>query len=97
MSGEAPPELERRRVVFHGRVQGVFFRATAVELSREFDVTGYARNLPDGTVEMETQGPPDQIDGLLAAVRRHYERNITDVTSTTIPAREDESAFEIRY
>ena len=97
MSGEAPPELERRRVVFHGRVQGVFFRATAFELSRGFDVTGYARNLPDGTVEMETQGPPDQIDGLLSAVRRHYDRNITDVASTEIPVRENESAFEIRY
>jgi acylphosphatase len=40
-----------------GRVQGVFYRGTAVSRAREMGVTGYARNLPDGRVEVLVQGP----------------------------------------
>ncbi len=40
-----------------GRVQGVFYRGTAVSRAREMGITGYARNLPDGRVEVLAQGP----------------------------------------
>ncbi len=40
------------RCVVGGRVQGVFFRASAREQAVRLGVTGYARNLPDGKVEV---------------------------------------------
>ena len=40
-----------------GRVQGVFYRGTTVGRARELGITGYARNLPDGRVEVLAQGP----------------------------------------
>ena len=51
----------RRRVVAHGRVQGVFFRESLRRLAAELDVAGYARNLPDGTLEAAFEGSEDAV------------------------------------
>jgi acylphosphatase len=39
-----------------GRVQGVYYRGTTVSRARELGISGYARNLPDGRVEVLAQG-----------------------------------------
>ena len=46
-----------RRCVVAGRVQGVYYRKTVQQRARELGVTGHARNLPDGRVEVEAWGP----------------------------------------
>ncbi len=87
----------RRRVIYAGHVQGVLFRATSVDLSRPFAVVGFVRNLSDGTVELEAEGARDQVEGLLAAIDRHFRRNIMDRTVTELPPTGRESRFEVRY
>ncbi len=87
----------RKHVIYSGRVQGVFFRATSEELAREFRVVGYVRNRPDGTVELETQGPPEEVDSFLTAIGRHFKHNITRSQVQDRPASGDETTFEIRY
>ena len=43
-------------IVVRGRVQGVFFRASAAEKAAELRLAGFVRNEPDGSVYMEAEG-----------------------------------------
>ena len=55
----------RRRVVVHGRVQGVFFRdSTQREASRR-GLAGWVTNRGDGAVEAVFEGSPDDVDALI--------------------------------
>ncbi|HEV7363744.1 MAG TPA: acylphosphatase [Solirubrobacteraceae bacterium] len=54
-----------RRVVVHGRVQGVFFRDSVRQRARTLGVQGRVRNRPDGTVEAVFEGPPDAVEELV--------------------------------
>lgn len=53
--------MDTTRIIFRGHVQGVFFRATAKECADSLDIKGYARNLSDGDVEVQAQGPKEKI------------------------------------
>jgi acylphosphatase len=59
----------RKRVVVHGRVQGVFFRDTIRRLAQQRGVAGWVRNNPDGTVEAVLEGDEDAVDALVAFCR----------------------------
>jgi len=54
-------ETVRRRVVVHGRVQGVFFRDTARREASGRGVSGWVRNTPEGTVEVVFEGEPEAV------------------------------------
>ncbi|WP_276499601.1 acylphosphatase [Pontibacter litorisediminis] len=51
-------EKEKKRVAMrvHGKVQGVFFRASTQEKAQELGLTGFVQNEPDGTVYLEAEG-----------------------------------------
>lgn len=52
---------ETIEIIVRGKVQGVFYRATANEKARELDITGTARNMPDGTVLLIATGSTEQL------------------------------------
>jgi acylphosphatase len=54
-----------RRCFVSGRVQGVFFRASARQKATELGCSGYARNLPDGRVEVLVVGAPPAAQALI--------------------------------
>ncbi len=58
--------IVRRRVVAHGRVQGVWFRETARRRAESLGVRGWVRNNPDGTVEAELEGDAEDVAVLVA-------------------------------
>lgn len=57
-------ERVARRCLVAGRVQGVFYRASARSRAQALGVTGYARNLPDGRVEVLACGSPQAVQAL---------------------------------
>lgn len=64
-----PGSLLCRRFRITGRVQGVFFRASTREIALQLSLTGYAKNLPDGTVEVFACGTPEAIEKLAVWLR----------------------------
>ena len=58
------------RVVLSGRVQGVGFRAWTERTARSLGLSGWVRNLRDGTVEAVFSGPADVVDDMIARCRR---------------------------
>jgi acylphosphatase len=59
----------RLRAVVRGEVQGVGYRWSVQRLARRLGLTGYAENLPDGSVRVEAEGDPSQLDELEAFLR----------------------------
>ena len=53
------------RAIVHGRVQGVCFRADTISAARRLGLKGYARNLPDGTVEVVASGDEAAVASLV--------------------------------
>lgn len=60
----------RRRAIVSGAVQGVGFRYSAVGEAEGLEISGFVRNLPDGSVEVELEGEPDEVERMLGWLRQ---------------------------
>ena len=58
--------MKKVRAIVTGRVQGVWFRANTMQEAKLLGVRGFARNLPDGSVEIVAEGESSAVDALLA-------------------------------
>jgi acylphosphatase len=90
-------EMIRRMSHFSGRVQGVGFRYTAQDIARNFNVTGYVRNLPDGRVELVAEGDEAEIDRLLQSIAQRMEGFIKQRTDNDMPASGQFKDFSIKH
>lgn len=61
-------EVHHETVFFTGRVQGVGFRYSTLQVAKEFEITGFVKNLPDGRVHLEAQGVRTEVDAFVKAV-----------------------------
>lgn len=83
----------RKHIFFYGRVQGVGFRYYSVNKARQLGLTGWVRNLYDGSVEMEVQGPERVIDELIIFLQNRRFVEIDDIKAKTLPI-QDEYDFD---
>lgn len=67
---EAQSGTVRWRLRVRGRVQGVWFRGWTRAQARELGLAGFARNLPDGSVEVLAQGARAGVEALRAACQK---------------------------
>jgi acylphosphatase len=86
-----------RHIIFNGRVQGVGFRYTAHRMAHRHQLTGYVRNLPDGTVEMLAQGPARDIDDCIQNIKDYFDDYIRDAEIQEIPLNPKYNDFRITF
>jgi acylphosphatase len=61
-------EIFHTSVYFSGRVQGVGFRYHTMQVAKEFEVSGYVRNVADGRVQVEAEGQKSEVEGFVAEI-----------------------------
>lgn len=83
-------EQSAKHIIFSGRVQGVGFRFTALNIANRYMLKGIVRNLPDGTVEMIAQGPAEDIDRCIEDIKESLVGNVRE-------ARVQETCYNPQY
>jgi len=90
-------ETVRARLRIHGRVQGVFFRASACDEARRAGVVGWVRNCRDGTVEAVAEGARPAVERLITwAHQGPAGALVTDVEIDWQPPSGEFTDFSIR-
>ena len=86
--------MRRARAIVTGRVQGVCYRASTVDEARDRGLTGWVRNLVDGSVELEVQGDEASVAALLAwCAHGPPAARVTGVAVDDLPVIADERGF----
>lgn len=86
-----------KRVRFNGIVQGVGFRYTANTLAKRYAVTGYVQNISGGLVEIYVEGPQEDVDDFIHAVREEMGEYITDVDIQEAHTSGEHTRFTVKY
>ena len=82
-------ERLRKHIIFHGMVQGVGFRYTAYYAAQRNGITGWVRNLPDGTVEAEVEGAEADIDRMIIDIEGGRFITIERMEVRSVPVKGD--------
>jgi acylphosphatase len=86
----------RRRVVVHGRVQGVFFRDSCERMASSAGVSGWVRNRNDGAVEAVFEGEADAVERMVGWARQGPRRADVDRVEVSEEEPVGESGFRVR-
>ncbi|MDO4377754.1 MAG: acylphosphatase [Erysipelotrichia bacterium] len=90
--------MVRYYIIFSGQVQGVGFRFTLYQLSRQRDITGWVRNRYDGKVEAQMQGALNDILEVINELKNHsHYIEIDDYSMKEIAPIPQEKGFAIKY
>lgn len=88
----------RKHILVHGHVQGVGFRYYTRKVARKWGISGWVRNRPDKTVEIDAQGEAMALDRFLEAVRKGSPASRVDrIQSKKRKAKDTLRTFEIRH
>ena len=80
-----------------GKVQGVFYRASAHQQARDLGLHGWVRNTSDGAVEAVAEGPRPQVEAFVAWCRQGPAgARVDDVQAQWMEAKAEFASFDIR-
>jgi acylphosphatase len=86
---------KRLHIYYSGRVQGVGFRFTAEAVAKRSNVSGFAKNLKDGRVEVVAEGDEGSLEDFMEGVRDMMKRHIADEQVSWEPATGEFRSFGI--
>lgn len=85
-------------IYVRGRVQGVYYRAFALDAALRLGLTGFCRNLSDGRVEVIAEGDREVIESLIQQLRRGpWRARVEDLQIHWKPGGGRYKDFSIRY
>jgi len=83
-----------KRCLVSGKVQGVFYRASTAEQARRLGVTGYAKNLVDGRVEVFVCGEASRVEELIAWMwQGPANAKVSDINVTSVDTEDSPKDF----
>jgi len=90
--------MKRIHAKVTGIVQGVYFRASTRDAARALGLRGWVKNMPDGSVELEAEGPEEKISQLVIWLNQgpQYAR-VEKVEVKEIPATGKETDFHVDF
>ena len=87
-----------RRFIVKGRVQGVGFRYFAIHAAADCDVTGYVRNLSDGSVEAVAEGSVKDVESFKHKLEKGPSfARVTNVIEADLPPSGRYTRFDVEY
>ena len=89
-------DTRREMLQFYGRVQCVGFRYATLQLAKEFEVTGFVKNQPDGSVLLEVQGNPMELRRFVESIEDRMHGYIRRIERSTSASEITFQGFEIR-
>jgi len=88
--------MNRVNVIVSGRVQGVSYRAACQREAETLGLTGWVRNLPNGAVEFEAEGPDENINALISWAKKGPPlARVTQIEVSHISLRHDGPGFHV--
>ena len=88
---------KRVRLLISGLVQGVFYRASAVQTGKRLGLSGYASNLADGSVEVVAEGEEPSLIKLIEWCRKGPPAaHVSDVEAEWSEATNQFVSFQVR-
>jgi acylphosphatase len=87
--------IVRKKIAFSGRVQNVGFRLEIYYIAQRMKLTGWVKNLKDGSVEVELQGEELQISFLVNCMQSLKRASVRETTIIDLPISEGEENFTI--
>lgn len=87
--------MVRAHIHFHGTVQGVGFRYTTLSFAGHLSLTGWVKNLSDGSVEAVAEGPREKIEELIERLKGQFGGYIQSQQVEWLEARKEFDKFSI--
>lgn len=86
-----------KHIIFSGRVQGVGFRFTACNVANRYELVGFVRNLPDGSVEMFAQGSDEAVSDCIRDIVEEFGKYIGETKIEEIAPNPQYKDFKITF